>query len=206
MIYFGTFCLFALLPFFQCETKLSKYLLGHFVQTFSYGNSVFNNIINMNSQILSSGIYHLQDQLKNTWLLNPVFKEILIFFFKTYCLYLLPTIVMIICFSIIPFLRAHHNCVLINKWKVFWHWFICSRYDSFWESVMLPHFSGDKLNSDEICDSPKSLYYPKVSFQRSEMRESRLNFPLIWAQALFSLALCQCLLPTDLQDFSQFLL
>lgn len=67
------------------------------------------------------------------------------------------------------------------------------------------HFSGDKLNSDEVCDSPKSPYCPKVSFQASEMRETRLHFLLIWAQALFSLALYQCLLPADLQDFSQFL-
>lgn len=113
---------------------------------------------------------------------------------------------MIICFSIIPFLIAYHNCVMISKWEVFWHWFIHSHYDSFWESVMLPHFSGDKLNSDEVGDSTKSLYCPKVSFQRSEMRERRLNLLLIWAQALFSLALYQCLLPTDLQAFSQFLL
>lgn len=139
----------------------------------------------MNSQILSSDIYHLLHQLKNTWLLSPIFKEIFIWCFWTYCLNLLPTLVMIICFSIIPFLIAYHYCVLINKWEVFWHWFNSSRYDSFWESVMLPHFSGDKLNSDEVCDSPKSLYCPKVSFQRSEMRESRLNFLLIWAQAVF---------------------
>lgn len=43
------------------------------------------------------------------------------------------------------------------------------------------------------------------SFQASDMRGSRHNLLLIWAQALFSLAPYQCLLPADLQDFSQLL-
>lgn len=65
-----------------------------------------------------------------------------------------------------------------------------------------PIFQLDKLNSDEVCDSPESLDYPKLSFQASDRREPDPTF-FSSEHGLFSLAVDQWLLQMVLEDFSQ---